>query len=113
MSGISSANALALEEYDHIRQSIQDLLLTQLGERVMRRDYGTWIRYLVDAPMDPVTIMDIYSAVVGAIRRWEPRVLVRQVEAAELHETGQIVLHITATHAVTGEPIHLANMRFM
>ncbi len=111
-TGIASKDAVMMEEIPHIQQSIQDILVTQLGERVMRREYGSWIRYLVDAPLDPVTVMDIYASVVGAIRRWEPRVIVEQVQAAEIEPTGRITFHISCRHAETGQPISLADVKF-
>lgn len=128
MSGLSSATGVPLAELDHIRQSIQDILLTLPGERVMRRDYGCWVRALIDAPMDPVTIMDIYQSVVGAINRWEPRVLVQSVglDAAggvtgatgatgpaasdRVTADGRLVLVIAVRHRATGQAISLAGL---
>jgi hypothetical protein len=128
MSGLSSATGVPLAELDHIRQSIQDILLTLPGERVMRRDYGCWVRALIDAPMDPVTIMDIYQSVVGAINRWEPRVRVQSVglddaggvtgatgfagPAATDRVTadGRLILAIAVRHRVTGQAITLAGL---
>jgi hypothetical protein len=128
MSGLSRGTGVALAEMDHIRQSIQDILQTLPGERVMRRDYGCWVRALIDAPLDPVTIMDIYQAVVGAINRWEPRVLVQSVGLDEaggvtgatgaagpartdrVTADGRLILSIAVRHRATGQAIRLAGM---
>lgn len=107
MSGIDSSTGAAIDEMAHIRQSIIDILRTRIGERIMRREYGSWLPYLVDAPMDPVTLIDIYASVVGAIRRWEPRVRVKQVQAAEVTSSGRLTIHIAVTNRRTGEPISL------
>lgn len=111
-TGISAANGEFLAEMDHIRQSIQDILLTRIGERIMRREYGSWLFYLVDAPMDPVTIMDIYAASIGAIRRWEPRVKVIDIQAIQPEDSGRLTLSLSAIHKRTGAPISLADLRF-
>ncbi|NCA70911.1 MAG: phage baseplate protein [Sphingobacteriia bacterium] len=110
MSGIDSHTAELIDEMAHIRQSIQDILLTLPGERVMRRDYGSWIRALVDAPMDPVTIMDIYQSVVGAINRWEPRVLVQSVGVDQATDGGRLTFNVAVRHRATGVAIPLNGM---
>ncbi|MGL4827152.1 MAG: GPW/gp25 family protein, partial [Vibrionaceae bacterium] len=40
----------SISELQHIKQSIQDILTTPLGSRVMRRDYGSAIFELIDQP---------------------------------------------------------------
>lgn len=111
-TGIASSDAHLMDELTHIRQSIQDILTTQLGERIMLREYGSWLRYLIDAPMDPVNVMDIYASVVGAIRRWEPRVRVIDVRAIEAEDTGRLTISLSLIHRITGQPISLENVRF-
>ncbi len=111
-TGIAASDGHVLAEMDHIRQSIQDVLLTLPGERVMRRAYGSWLRALVDAPLDPVTIMDIRAASIGALARWEPRLLVEEVNPVEIDAAGHITLSIAARHRRTGRAISLRELRF-
>ena len=70
---------------DHIRQSIVDILFTRIGSRVQREEYGSLLPDLIDMPLTPNIAMLCYAATVAAIARWEPRVLVHNVniEAAE------------------------------
>jgi phage baseplate assembly protein W len=110
MTGIQRESGETIDELPHIRQSIQDILRTLPGERVMRREYGSWIRALVDAPMDPVTIMDIYQSVVGAINRWEPRVVVESVGVDTATDAGRLTFNIAARHRATGAGISLQGM---
>jgi len=112
MSGVDSIEGVELAEMAHIQQSLRDIIRTLIGERVMRREYGSWVRALVDAPADPVTVMDIYASVIGAIKRWEPRVFVERVEAPEVLESGRVVLTVRCRHRRTGEPITLSNIEF-
>lgn len=58
---------------DHIRQSITDILTTPVGTRVMRRNYGSHLFDLVDAPGNAVGILRMIAAAADAIERWEPR----------------------------------------
>jgi len=112
MSGVTTDGRLSQDEVEHIRQSVQDILLTLPGERIMRRDYGSWLRALVDAPLDPITIMDIRAASIGAISRWEPRILVEEVEPVEVDASGQVTFAIAARHRRTGRAISFAGLRF-
>jgi phage baseplate assembly protein W len=80
---MSRDTGLTLDVMSHIRQSIQDILTTPLGTRVMRREYGSLLFALTDAPMDRVTVLDIIQASISAIRRWEPRVAVDRVQVTD------------------------------
>lgn len=101
MIGMSTTTGRAIGTLDHIRQSIGDILSTPIGTRVMRREYGSLLPYLVDAPMDKATVIDIIQASAGAIARWEPRVRVDRIEIEEA-EPGQITLAIDLEVLVTG-----------
>ena len=61
-------------DIQHIYQSIQDILTTPIGTRIMREEYGSLIQQLIDGPFDDVLQMQLYAAIATAIMRWEPRV---------------------------------------
>jgi len=63
----------------HLAQSIGDLLTTPLGTRVMRRDYGSALLDLIDAPLNAATRIRLYAATALAILRWEPRLSLTRV----------------------------------
>lgn len=93
MSGMSEQTGRRLAEIEHLRQSIRDILRTPLGSRVMRRDYGSLLYALIDAPLDAITVLDIIQASAGAITRWEPRVRVERVQVRSV-EAGRIALDL-------------------
>lgn len=62
---------IILDEREHVRQSITDILTTPLGSRVMRRDYGSRLFDLIDSPM--INSLEFYQATAEAIELWEPR----------------------------------------
>ena len=77
---MSRENGRELEtELDHIHQSVQDILTTPIGTRIMRREYGTLVFKLMDGPFDDILQMQIYAAIATAIIRWEPRVSLHSV----------------------------------
>ena len=81
MRGVDATTGKALEGLAHLRQSVRDILTTPLGSRVMRRDYGSRLFDLVDAPLNEQTVVDLYAATAEALQRWEPRLSVQQVKA--------------------------------
>jgi phage baseplate assembly protein W len=63
----------------HLAQSIGDILSTPIGTRVMRRDYGSALFELIDAPANALTRSRIYAATATALARWEPRIRLTRV----------------------------------
>jgi phage baseplate assembly protein W len=80
MSGLSTVTARILPEDQHLAQSVNDILSTPTGSRVMRRDYGSDLPRLIDAPLNGETLVDLFAATAEAIDRWEPRFVLRRVE---------------------------------
>jgi hypothetical protein len=79
---VTSRGGLALVEGDAaVRQAILLLLSTSPGERINRPDYGTHLHRLVFAPNDETTAGLAIHYVRQALRRWEPRVQVLDVDA--------------------------------
>lgn len=64
---------------EHIQQSIGDILSTPIGSRVMRREYGSLLPELMDAPINGALVVRIYTATVAALTKWEPRITVERV----------------------------------
>ncbi|NIZ11087.1 GPW/gp25 family protein [Pseudooceanicola sp. HF7] len=62
-----------IEGWPHVVQSIQTLLRTRLNTRVFRREFGSDLPGLVDAPMNDENVLAVYVAVAEAIDLWEPR----------------------------------------
>lgn len=93
----------------HIRQSIGDILTTPLGSRVMRRDYGSALPDLIDAPLNDKTTLRLYAATAAAIMRWEPRFKISAIAlftdhaAATVEVTGSIDgTQITTQNTLSG-----------
>lgn len=106
MKGINANTGKSLEGLDHLRQSIRDILTTPIGSRVMRRDYGSKLFQLVDAPLNRGTVLQIYAATAQAIAKWEPRFAVQKVQIASA-EPGYVVLDVTGIYKPDGKAITL------
>ncbi len=77
--GMSRTSGKLLNPSEHLRQSIHDILSTPLGSRLMRRDYGSLLPFLIDDPMNIATKIKMMSAIASALVQWEPRIKVRQI----------------------------------
>ncbi len=93
-----------------IHASLQAILLTQQGERVMLPEYGSKLWYLVGEKNNGLLASLAHTYTVSAIERWEPRVSIIQTNTnivqngfeliivysiKGIDEVGQIVLPFT------------------
>jgi phage baseplate assembly protein W len=82
-----------------IRQALMLLLSTVPGERLMRPDYGSYLHRLLFANNDQTTAGLAIHYVRQAVRRWEPRVSIIDIDATVDPEIGS-QLNITLTYRV-------------
>jgi phage baseplate assembly protein W len=106
MDGINAQTGKQLGGIAHLRQSIRDILTTPIGSRVMRREYGSRLFELIDAPSNPGTLAALYAATAEAIARWEPRFKLTRVQAVSV-SPGTVELDLTGEYLPDGQVITL------
>jgi len=106
MRGTDANTGKPLSGISHLKQSIRDILTTRIGSRYLRRNYGSRLPDLVDAPLNETTIMDIYAATIEALLTWEPRIAPQSVKVSKV-SPGQILLDLTALYIPEGRIITL------
>lgn len=104
MDGVNAATGKRVGGIDHLRQSVRDILTTPVGTRVMRRDYGSRLYELVDAPLNRATVLQLYAATAKAIRRWEPRFKLTKISVASA-EPGRVQLDLTGNYLPDGTEV--------
>jgi uncharacterized protein len=90
------------ERNDHIRQMLEQLLLTRPGERVNRPDFGCGLPDLLFGPSSPEAAAAARVTVAGSVQRWLGDV----IELTELEiEAGDDTLTVNLTYRLlaTGE----------
>ena len=107
MTGMNAYTGRQIEGTAHLAQSIADILLTPLGTRLMRRDYGSLLLDLVDWPQNGHTRLQAYGAVAIALMRWEPRIRLARIELGMSDHPGQAVLTLDALRLDTNAPLNL------
>jgi phage baseplate assembly protein W len=100
----------SLGGFDHLRQSVVDILTTPKGSRVMRRDYGSNLPRLVDRPVNQSLIAALRAETVDALAKWEPRL---RCERVQLNEVGQgyVSMDLTFTYLPDGREVTLQDLR--
>lgn len=91
MKGMSVYGQKLLDDLDHVKQSITDILTTPIGSRVMRRHYGSRIYEYIDQPANQLTLAKLLNATVEAIDTWEPRVEVKFIDINRNTDGGVII----------------------
>jgi phage baseplate assembly protein W len=68
-----------VEDNENIQQSLKILLLTELGQRVMRYEFGSRVAESVFAPNSDQFRGRLSTSIREAVRDWEPRIDLDQV----------------------------------
>ena len=108
MKGMNAKTGRATTGLDHLYQSIDKILTTPIGTRIARRDFGSELPELVDAPNNATTRVRLYAATATALMRWEPRLKLSRVQlATDTTDTGAgvQVLDIEGVTTISGEAV--------
>ncbi len=76
----------------------------------MRRDYGSRLPSLIDAPVNRSTILELYAATAEALARWEPRFKLQHVRILEAR-VGGILMDLTGIYLPEGRQVSLPGVR--
>ncbi|MCP3940520.1 MAG: phage baseplate protein [Desulfobacteraceae bacterium] len=87
-----------------LEQSIEDILSTRIGSRIMRKNYGSRIYDFIDAPINQVTTILIYAAIAEALFVWEPRIEILKIQAS-IKKPGQWTFDLTFNYLASGQKI--------
>lgn len=104
--GMNQQSGTRLTELDHVRQSVRDILLTPVGSRLMRREYGSLIPDLIDEAQNPATRLRVMAATYGALCRWEPRIRLTTINITSATD-GSMVVDLTGVRT-DGGPVNLS-----
>lgn len=85
--------AMQMDEAEKIKENLVHLLMTSLGERVMRRNYGGGLRQLVHEPNNDALRALAQHQIAAAILQWEPRVRLRQLNIQQ--QVGTLFIELT------------------
>lgn len=110
MIGMDRRTGKPLHGDSHLAQSVTDILSTPIGSRVMRRDYGSLLFQLVDAPLNAITRLRLFAAVAIALSKWEPRIRLTRVDVGQGNSAGQVDVAIEGHRTDTPDPNSLIRL---
>ena len=91
---------------EKLKENIIHILLTNIGERVMRRDYGGGIRQLVHDPNNDALRAIVQHQIAKSIGQWEPRVLLEDIGITQ--QEGTLIAELRYVVRRTGQPQSLS-----
>ena len=110
MKGMNATTGSLIDGINELRQSIQDILSTPIGSRVMRRNYGSRLMYLLDSPIDHNFVAEIQGAVTEALVAYETRIRLSRVLVSDVHDA-HINLTLSGFYVPDSRAITLENIR--
>ncbi|MCJ7453929.1 MAG: GPW/gp25 family protein [Wolbachia endosymbiont of Homalodisca vitripennis] len=109
MKGMNAKTGKALEEIDHLKQSIIDILTTPVNSRIMRRSYGSRLFELVDKPINRDLTLEIYAATAEALGKFERRFKLEKVKIEGVKE-GRVTLNLEGVYLPEGKFINISGI---
>lgn len=88
MQGMDENTGKLIGGEEHLMQSIRRIIMTPIGTHPYQRDFGSLVPELVDKPMTEETALQINTAIIEALYKWEPRI--QTVEVRLDTETSQV-----------------------
>lgn len=97
VTGMCAMTGKPISGFDHVRQSLSRIVLTRIGTRIQRRDFGADILSLVSAPGNEATRVKTLAILAKAILTWEPRVKLSHI-LFNVDFDGRAVIEISALY---------------
>ncbi len=87
---------------EKVRQSIQIILDTEPGERIMRPTFGCGLRRYLMKPNTTATRTLIQREVTSALKAWEPRIEAQSVQVSPGDDPALVLIEIFYIHKRDG-----------
>lgn len=97
-----------LRNEQSIKQSLRNLILTNLGERLFQPDIGSNVRYSLFEPNDAALINDLRYHIELTVQNNEPRVNLLQVNLASTPDEYSVSIDIVFTIINSQTPQNLS-----
>ena len=82
------------ENLGSLRDCVIQLIMTPLGARVMRPDYGTDVRSSVFEPLDSRLVDTLRTQITTTIAKYEPRVILKSLTLVPDWENNRLTIQL-------------------
>lgn len=72
-------DVLRISEFDAVKRSVRNLILTDKYERLLDPNIGANIRALLFEPIDATTTITMRNAIENTLRNYEPRAIIQEI----------------------------------
>jgi len=79
-TGIDRRTGRVISGWAHVEQSLHVIFTTRIGERVMRRWFGSAVPQILGQNMVPSTVLKFWTAICIAVDLWEPRYRITKID---------------------------------
>lgn len=90
-----------------VRQMIEVILRTTPGEQLMRPRFGAGLEALIHEPNTLTTRARAQDAIVEAIRRYEPRIILDRVDVDVGQDPRELLVTLSYRLTLTGAPAQI------
>lgn len=91
-AGMNAQTGEWLTGWDHVVQSVERILLTRVGQRVMREWFGSYVPAALGRPLNEEVLLPLMAAISAALELWEPRVRLVSVDVGSTPREGRVEL---------------------
>jgi phage baseplate assembly protein W len=93
---------------EDVREAVYIIIMTKMGERMMRPNFGCQISDYIYSTMDYSTIVQLQNEIYDSLVQWEPRIIDTEVKVeADDTETGKFNIHVSYVVRQTNNPYNL------
>lgn len=93
--GLNAETGGTITGWQHVMQSVQDIMATSFGVRVMREYYGSFVPVVLGRENINASGATLFmSAVASALMQWEPRFAVTAIRVNDATRGGALSLTI-------------------
>lgn len=96
--GIDADTGRAISGWDHVVQSIRDILVTDIGLRPMREYYGSLVPRALGRAINRQEILPVISVIASAIEIWEPRYRMMSFEIGGEAREGRLTIKLAGEY---------------
>lgn len=96
----NGGNVLLASDEDDVRQSMEILLSTLLGERLYHPDFGCDLKRFIFEEVNNALVTEIQEMIATAVYTYEPRVEIQEITVTEAEES-VYTLVITVNYLIT------------
>ena len=77
-----------------LNQSIRNILLTRVGSLPGKPTFGSELYKILFSPLDHITIKMAKNIIRESLDKWEPRILINNVDVVDSPEFNKIVINV-------------------